>query len=714
MGDPIKIVVTAETAQAAAALRDFVNQSGTGLNEVAKAATKTSSAMMEFSHGTRAGYEGTRALSSAVFLLGGTHFPQLTMGIFGSMEALRAMRSTALLTGASLATIIPITGAIAAAVGAGALIWHEFSSAEAEAAKATKDLEEALGKLPELLEQINTLRKAGVLGPGAAAEFADYATGRKKLYKDSQGNLTQNPTEQVEGVKYVPMDKGMEAQQVFTTQNLPEASMSEIYDWLQKQLSGEGGLHDTREKAVNELKDFVAKAQADTITGLQKEEAAIHKRYQKERDEITDTMKTAGPRLMPTERAAAEAALAKSQSDEQLAIAAAQGKAQAELATKWNEEKNKTVEQQDRELNAAIEAYTDQSTIKTKKFYDDVYAARLGSAKQELDAEMISEDQFEAKAAAATKERDAAYKAVNETLQKTIELRQEISRAETEGRLTAIQGNPLLSQDQKAQQSIPLWQQTMEKNQASIDELNATAATTKEDAARLEAQKQIVDLMRQQAELQNKINAAKGDNSFTYQLQLAAARLQEVNNFAKDAAGIFTGALNTGVTSLANNMTKVIEGTESWRRGLQNVARTMLTDIINAIVQVIVKLTEEAVIAGILDILTAGTGGGVATGLPAGYAEGGRPTPGQPVLVGEEGREIFVPDSAGTIVPANKTAAMLSTGMGGGSATVGRHQVNIHFYDKRPHPKDWAFSSEGENWLIETSRKNRLKIGIGT
>lgn len=73
-----------------------------------------------------------------------------------------------------------------------------------------------------------------------------------------------------------------------------------------------------------------------------------------------------------------------------------------------------------------------------------------------------------------------------------------------------------------------------------------------------------------------------------------------------------------------------------------------------------------------------------------------------------------MPDSAGTIIPADKTATMMGAGMGGGSATVGDHKVNIHFYDKRPHPKDWAFSSEGENWLIDTARKHRLKIGIGT
>jgi hypothetical protein len=58
-----------------------------------------------------------------------------------------------------------------------------------------------------------------------------------------------------------------------------------------------------------------------------------------------------------------------------------------------------------------------------------------------------------------------------------------------------------------------------------------------------------------------------------------------------------------------------------------------------------------------------------ASGVPAGswnyggdswtgyYAEGGRPEPGQPAVVGEQGPEVFVPDQPGTIVPNPQTQA---------------------------------------------------------
>ncbi len=34
-----------------------------------------------------------------------------------------------------------------------------------------------------------------------------------------------------------------------------------------------------------------------------------------------------------------------------------------------------------------------------------------------------------------------------------------------------------------------------------------------------------------------------------------------------------------------------------------------------------------------------------------GFAEGGRPTPNTPSIVGERGPEVFVPDTSGTIIP---------------------------------------------------------------
>jgi predicted RNA-binding protein with EMAP domain len=55
-----------------------------------------------------------------------------------------------------------------------------------------------------------------------------------------------------------------------------------------------------------------------------------------------------------------------------------------------------------------------------------------------------------------------------------------------------------------------------------------------------------------------------------------------------------------------------------------------------------------------------------------GFAGGGEPPVGVPSLVGEDGPELFVPKTAGTIVPAGRTAAML----GGGGGEIHVHQHN--------------------------------------
>ena len=56
---------------------------------------------------------------------------------------------------------------------------------------------------------------------------------------------------------------------------------------------------------------------------------------------------------------------------------------------------------------------------------------------------------------------------------------------------------------------------------------------------------------------------------------------------------------------------------------------------------------------------------GVPVGDIFGFANGGRPPVGQPSIVGERGPELFVPDSAGTIIPNEKLG--------------GQQNVNVNF-----------------------------------
>ena len=61
-------------------------------------------------------------------------------------------------------------------------------------------------------------------------------------------------------------------------------------------------------------------------------------------------------------------------------------------------------------------------------------------------------------------------------------------------------------------------------------------------------------------------------------------------------------------------------------------------------------------------------------------AEGGRPEPGKPVVVGEEGPETFVPDQAGTVIPNPSTQAKMTSTPGAGLSRTGKNQ---------PDKADW-------------------------
>jgi len=709
MSEPIKIVVTAETAQAAAALQQFVQQTSSGLRILVPAAGAGASSLTQAREAAMLTHESFRSLSATAMLLGGTRFPELSMGVMGATQGLRALRTAAMITGVGMSELLIPIAAIGAVVAAGALVWRQFSAGEAETAKQTKELEESLGKIPAVLEKIQTLMKAGALGPGTAGEFADYLTGNKKLYKNSSGSLVQQSTETMEEPVYSMPGGAGYSSAAFPVQTgtrnvqraLPEASLAETQAWVEKQLSGEAGLNDSRIAAIAKLKDEEEKARLETLNGLEKEKAEIHDRYQKQRDEIAETIKAAGPLLTPEKSAAAGAALGNLDAAEQQTIITAEKKAQAE---------------------------SDKLNLEVQKAYDDFL-------RDELAVEKSIDDQIK-------KQREEA--------EKILVLRQEIARAAIEAKLKGISENPLLSDSQKAAQSAPLYQQNMGANAVQIAGLESQYNATTDLTAQLGIRKKINDLMVQQAELQSKLNAAVGNDSFAYQFKTAVVQLQNMNNLAKESAQLFGNVMNTAISSVSSNITKVIEGTQTWRQALLKIADTIIEDIIQGIIQMgvrwVVTQTMMAVVgeslsaasvgvaageAATLDLLwytpailsAIATAGVTAEAAPAlvdaamfGFAEGGYTGAGAKDDVAglvHRGEYVF-PQSAVDRLGVGTLSAIAGGAAPSGSSVVQGHKVNLHFYDERPHPKDFLATSAGENMIVNIARKNRLKIGVGT
>ena len=85
-------------------------------------------------------------------------------------------------------------------------------------------------------------------------------------------------------------------------------------------------------------------------------------------------------------------------------------------------------------------------------------------------------------------------------------------------------------------------------------------------------------------------------------------------------------------------MVGAINGTKS----LGESAKAILNDLANSLL----RMGINSMLGGIF--------GGTGIGSFLGFANGGRPPVGKPSIVGEKGPELFVPSSAGTIIPNDK------------------------------------------------------------
>jgi tape measure domain-containing protein len=157
----------------------------------------------------------------------------------------------------------------------------------------------------------------------------------------------------------------------------------------------------------------------------------------------------------------------------------------------------------------------------------------------------------------------------------------------------------------------------------------------KERFGELDAQ-QIIDLIKQEELLKKKVE------QMTRQEEIA----KKINGAFKQIGE----DIGTGITDA---LVGAIEGT----RTLGEAAKSIINDLASSLLRL-----------GINMALT-GLFGGTKVGKFLGFANGGRPPVGKPSIVGERGPEIFVPRSAGTIIPNNK--------IGGSGGIVNNINVNV-------------------------------------
>lgn len=123
---------------------------------------------------------------------------------------------------------------------------------------------------------------------------------------------------------------------------------------------------------------------------------------------------------------------------------------------------------------------------------------------------------------------------------------------------------------------------------------------------------------------------------------------KEVGSAAKIIGDIFTSAINNTADALTEF---VVNG----KADIKQFAQSFITDI----VRILVKLLILQALQAVTGTAPAGAAAGAAVNVAA-RAEGGPVEANKAFLVGEEGPELFVPKSMGQIIPADRTAAVMS------------------------------------------------------
>jgi hypothetical protein len=169
--------------------------------------------------------------------------------------------------------------------------------------------------------------------------------------------------------------------------------------------------------------------------------------------------------------------------------------------------------------------------------------------------------------------------------------------------------------------------------------------------------------------------AQTGANKGMSDAAIAALKAKEALAFYQgqvEDLGLTMSEFETISSTIQSSMEDAFMGMVDGTSSAKDAFKSMASDIIKELYRVLVV---QRLVGKIGTATQAGTGliGAIGRGLGIGMASGGTLQAGQPAVVGEHGRELFVPSSAGRVlsVPQSKAAA------GGGGGVTVMQTINI-------------------------------------
>ena len=198
-------------------------------------------------------------------------------------------------------------------------------------------------------------------------------------------------------------------------------------------------------------------------------------------------------------------------------------------------------------------------------------------------------------------------------------------------------------------------------DQRLIDQININAATDKLTAVR--------DTERKLAEFDRERRQQRLDD-----MQKFIEQQYELNEAVKQQAAMAEGIAQAMGQGMTQSFDLLINGAKNWGSALRDIAANVLRDIARQLIQIYVIEQSIGFLKSFITPFSPstplGAGGGQVGrfgtlgpnyGIPQ-FANGGNPPVGRPSIVGERGPELFVPRTAGTIIPNHA--------MGGANVTV--------------------------------------------
>jgi len=157
--------------------------------------------------------------------------------------------------------------------------------------------------------------------------------------------------------------------------------------------------------------------------------------------------------------------------------------------------------------------------------------------------------------------------------------------------------------------------------------------------------------------------------------------LQNLKNKTLDIRNIIVDVANKGITNISRGLAEALVLGKSLKETFQNMAQTLAVNVLSAVIEIVARKGAELLIEKMITrekqkqaTLSAVGGsffggfGSIVGGL-LGFAKGGAVSKGNPILVGENGPELFVPNQTGQITQSAR-------GTGGGSGATVNFNIN--------------------------------------